>query len=84
MKSIVTLIWILILLGSQKIAAQNGEIRGQILAQDSKAFEGANITLKGTKYGNTTNSEGKFHLKAPEGLYTLIISVLGNAKKKCR
>ena len=82
MKSIFTLIWILILLCAQKAASQNGEIRGKILTQDNKAFEAANITLKGTKYGNTTNSEGKFHIKAPEGLYTLIISVLGNDKKE--
>lgn len=82
MKHIFTLIWILILLCAQKAAAQNGEIRGTVLTQDSKAFEGASITLKGTKHGNTTNSEGKFHLKVPQGLYTLIISVLGNEKKE--
>jgi len=82
MKSIFTLIWILILLCAQEAAAQNGEIRGKVLTQGSKAFEGANITLKGTKYGNTANSEGKFHIKAPEGLYTLIISILGNEKKE--
>lgn len=82
MKHIFTLIWILSLLGSQTVIAQNGEIRGKILTQDNKSFEGVNITLKDTKYGNTTNPEGKFHFKAPQGKYTLVISVLGNEKKE--
>lgn len=82
MKHIFTLICILSLLGIQKVIAQNGEIRGKILTQDNKSFEGVNITLKDTKYGTTTNADGKFQLKAPQGNYTLIVSVLGNDKKE--
>ncbi len=82
MKHLFTLIWILFLLGARNVMAQNGEIRGKILTQDNKSFEGVNITLKDTKYGNTTNADGKFQLKAPKGNYTLIVSLLGNEKKE--
>ena len=82
MKHFFALTWILVLSCAQAAFAQNGEIKGKILTQDSKSFEGVNITLKGTKYGSTTNSDGKFRLKAPAGNYTLIISVLGNEKRE--
>jgi outer membrane receptor for ferrienterochelin and colicins len=82
MKYIFTLICIYFLSGKQHVTAQHGEIRGQILTQDSKSFEGVNIILKGTKYGSTTNADGKFSIKAPKGFYQLIISILGNEKKE--
>ncbi|MCF0059003.1 TonB-dependent receptor domain-containing protein [Dyadobacter sp. CY356] len=82
MKHLYSLIWILSLFSAQTVIAQSGEVRGQILTQNSKPFEAVNVSLKDTKYGNTTNNEGKFYLKAPQGKYTLIISILGNEKKE--
>ena len=82
MKHFFTLTWILVLSCAQVAFAQNGEIRGKILTQDSKSFEGVNITLKDTRYGITTGSDGKFRLKAPAGNYTMIISILGNEKRE--
>jgi outer membrane receptor for ferrienterochelin and colicins len=82
MKYIFTFFSILFFISAQQVSAQHGEISGQILTQDSKSFEGVNIILKGTKYGSTTNADGKFSIKAPKGSYQLIISILGNEKKE--
>ena len=62
--------------------AQNGEIRGKILAKNGKPFSGASVTLKDTKYGQTTSNDGVFSIKAPAGSYMAIVSVLGSEKKE--
>jgi len=80
MKHFFAVTWIFVLSCTPAIFAQNGEIRGKVLTQDSKSFEGVNITLKDTKYGSTTGSDGKFRLKAPAGKYNLIIGMLGIEK----
>ena len=82
MKYIFTFFSILFLISFQHVSAQHGEIKGKILAQDSKSFEGVQVTLKDTKYGSTSDSDGKFSIKAPKGSYQLIFSVLGNEKKE--
>ena len=82
MKLFFTCIWILLLSVAHQAAAQNGEIKGRILAPDNKLLEGVTVTLKDTKYGNTTSFGGKYYLKAPAGIYTMVISILGNEKKE--
>jgi len=82
MKYFVTLTWILLLSCAQHVFAQNGEIRGKILTQENKSFEGVSVTLKDTKFGATSGAEGNFRIKAPAGNYTLVISILGNEKKE--
>ena len=37
----------------------------------------ATVYLKGTTYGSVTNEKGFFHLKAPAGDYTLVVSSVG-------
>lgn len=82
MKNILTLIFALTFLISGKAFAQNGELKGKILTQDNKSFEGVNISLKNTKYGSFTDEQGRYRIKAPAGNYTLSISILGNEKKE--
>lgn len=82
MKYFFALLCMLILSCAQDVFAQIGEIRGTILTQDRKSFEGVNVTLKNTKYGTTTHANGKFSIKAPTGAYTLMVSILGNEKKE--
>ncbi|MCF2442440.1 TonB-dependent receptor [Dyadobacter sp. CY345] len=82
MKHFFTLICILCLSCAPEVFAQYGEIRGKILIQNGKSFEGVTISLKNTKYGSTTNSDGNFRLKAPSGNYTLVASLLGNEKRE--
>lgn len=54
-------------------------ISGKVLSADKKegVVEFATVYLKGTSYGGTTNEEGIYHLNAPAGKYTLVVSAIG-------
>ena len=55
--------------------AQDGAmISGKILSTEKEIVDFATVYLKGTNYGGTTNKEGIYHLKAPAGNYTLVVS----------
>jgi outer membrane receptor for ferrienterochelin and colicins len=82
MKHIFTIIWILSIIGVQQAFAQQGEVRGKVLAADHQPFAGVNISLKDSRYGTATNTEGHFAFKAPAGFYTLVVSLLGNEKRE--
>lgn len=58
---------------------QNGEgmISGRIISTEKEEVDFATVYLKGTNYGGTTNLEGLYHLKAPAGEYTLVVSSIG-------
>jgi outer membrane receptor for ferrienterochelin and colicins len=82
MKYLYILLQVFILCHAHDVAAQTGEIRGMILTQDGKSFAGVNLTLKNTKYGAITHTNGKFSIQAPIGTYTLTAGFLGNEKKE--
>lgn len=52
-------------------------ISGKILSTDKTTVDFATVYLKGTNYGGTTNEEGIYHLQAPAGKYTLVVSAIG-------
>nr|WP_293714618.1 TonB-dependent receptor [uncultured Parabacteroides sp.] len=52
-------------------------ISGKILSTEKETVDFATVYLKGTNYGGTTNEEGIYHLKAPAGNYTLVVSAIG-------
>ena len=52
-------------------------ISGKILSTDKEIVDFASVYLKGTNYGGTTNGEGIYHVKAPAGNYTLVVSAIG-------
>ena len=58
-------------------AEERGIISGKILSTEKEIVDFATVYLKGTTYGGTTNEEGLFHLKAPAGNYTLVVSAIG-------
>lgn len=55
----------------------DGIISGRIISTEKEIVDFATVYLKGTHYGGTTNQEGIYHLNAPAGNYTLIISAIG-------
>ena len=58
--------------------AQSGTmISGKIVSTEKEIVDFATVYLKGTNYGGTTNEEGIYHLKAPGGNYTLVVSAIG-------
>ncbi len=52
-------------------------ISGKILSNEKEIVDFATVYLKGTNYGSATNEEGIYHLKAPAGDYTLVVSAIG-------
>lgn len=59
-------------------AQQQGAIlSGRVLSTDKETVEFATVYLKGTDYGGITDKEGLYHLKAPAGSYTLVVSAIG-------
>lgn len=71
---------LLLLLSTALFAySNNGEemISGRILSTEKEIVDFATVYLKGTTYGGITNKEGLYHLKAPAGKYTLVVSAIG-------
>lgn len=58
-------------------AQEQGMISGRILSTEKETVDFATVYLKGTGYGGTTNHEGLYHLNAPAGNYTLVVSAVG-------
>lgn len=52
-------------------------ISGKVLSLEKTAVDFATVYLKGTSYGGTTDEEGIYHLHAPAGTYTLVVSAIG-------
>ncbi len=59
--------------------AQKGTITGTILDKefDNDPLAFANVTIKGTTKGTTTDSNGKFSLTVDPGSYTVVVGFLG-------
>lgn len=58
-------------------AQEKGLISGRIISTEKETVDFATVYLKGTSHGGTTNHEGLYHLNAPAGDYTLVVSAVG-------
>lgn len=54
-----------------------GMVSGRVVTTDKEIVDFATVYLKGTNYGCTTNEKGIYHLNAPAGKYTLVVSAVG-------
>ena len=52
-------------------------ISGKFLSTEKEVVDFATVYLKGTGYGGITNQEGIYHVSAPAGDYTLVVSAVG-------
>ena len=52
-------------------------VSGKVTSTEKETVDFATVYLKGTSFGGTTNGEGRFRIKAPEGKYTLVVSAVG-------
>ncbi len=67
-----------ILLTALLAQAQTGSIRGTIQSTQRQPVEFANVAVKGTSLGASTDQEGKFFIEnVPVGNYSLIVSSIG-------
>ena len=52
-------------------------ISGKVLSTEKEVVDFATVYLKGTGHGGITNQEGIYHVSAPAGNYTLVVSAVG-------
>lgn len=78
MKKPITLLCVLLLIAVVAYGQQWGMVSGRVLSK-GEVLTFATAQLKGTRYGSVTNEEGIYHIKAPAGDYTLVVSAIGYA-----
>ena len=52
-------------------------ISGKVISTEKEVVDFATVYLKGTGHGGITNQEGIYHVSAPAGHYTLVVSAVG-------
>ncbi|WP_282125383.1 SusC/RagA family TonB-linked outer membrane protein [Marinifilum flexuosum] len=76
-KSLVSML-ILFFIGLQGVLAQNREISGVVTsAEDGLSIPGVSVIVKGTTIGTSTDFDGKYSIKVPEGENILVFSFVG-------
>ena len=68
---------LLLLISISAFSQHKTMISGKVLSTEKTTVDFATVYLKGTNYGGTTNEEGIYHLQAPAGEYTLVVSAIG-------
>ena len=53
------------------------QLSGKITSTEKETVDFATVYLEGTSFGCVTDHEGIYHLKAPAGNYTLVVSAVG-------
>ena len=69
--------FLLLLISISAFSQHKTMISGKGLSTEKTTVDFATVYLKGTNYGGTTNEEGIYHLQAPAGEYTLVVSAIG-------
>lgn len=52
-------------------------ISGKVISTEKEVVDFATVYLKGTGHGGITNQKGIYHVSAPAGNYTLVVSAVG-------
>ena len=75
----IRVVWVLFmwLICSEILLAQSAAILSGKVSSSEGVVDFASVYLKGTELGCTTDEKGLFHLKVPEGKYTLVVSAVG-------
>lgn len=69
--------FLLLLISISAFSQHKTMISGKVLSTEKTTVDFATVYLKGTNYGGTTNEEDIYHLQAPAGEYTLVVSAIG-------
>ena len=71
------------MLYSISVLAQDKVVTGKVTdSKDGSALQGVSITVKGTKLGVQTGSEGNFKIKVPSTATALVVSSVGYASQE--
>ncbi|MDO4164883.1 MAG: carboxypeptidase-like regulatory domain-containing protein [Bacteroides sp.] len=72
---LVSLFFFILPMQAQRAATM---LSGRVIStENNEVMDFATVYLKDTHYGCVTNEEGLYHLKAPAGKYTLVVSAIG-------
>lgn len=58
-------------------ASESFSVKGVVRDIEGEVVSYANVALKGTSYGCITDEDGKYHISAPAGKYTMSVTMLG-------
>ncbi len=83
-KYLIQVIYIFFAITNAYAADHTGMISGKVLSQDGEPVDFATVYLKNTSISSSTNEKGLYHITAPAGSYTLIISALGFESAECK
>ena len=72
-----TLTLIVLIYSISLFAQPHTFLSGKVVSTDKTIIDYATVYLKGTQYGCTTDERGIYHLPAPAGKYTLVVSAVG-------
>ena len=75
----IRVVWVLFmcLICPEVLFAQSNSVLSGKVSSSEGVVDFASVYLKGTEIGSTTDERGLFHLKVPEGQYTLVVSAVG-------
>ena len=73
---------VILLLAISAIAFAQKQISGKVVDDTGEAVPGANVIVKGTTEGTTTDLEGNYRVNVPEGSNVLIYSFIGLETKE--
>ncbi|TAE99478.1 MAG: SusC/RagA family TonB-linked outer membrane protein, partial [Runella slithyformis] len=65
------------LLATCTVFAQQRTLSGKITSKEEGGLPGVNLLVKGTNIGATTNGEGAYTLRLPNGKATVVVSFIG-------
>ena len=74
------ILFIVLLISSQILTAQsNGTLKGLLTDKEmnNESLPFVNVLIKGTNIGTTTDFDGKYEIKVPEGNHIVVFSFLG-------
>lgn len=83
MKHILKVLALVIFFSATSTAFSQGKVAGTVIdGEFNEPMAFANILVKGTSKGVTTDFDGKYELELEEGTYTLVFSFVGYATKE--
>ena len=80
--NVVLVLVLLLVAGIPAAFAQSRTVSGKITDPSGAPVQGANIIVKGTNVGATTNADGNYTINVPSGSNTLVVSYVGHTSQE--
>jgi len=80
--NVVLVLVLLMVAGIPAAFAQSRTVTGKITDASGAPIQGANVLVKGTNVGATTNADGDFTISVPSGSTSLVVSYVGHVTQE--